>query len=103
MARMVSLVRSEAEKAEAYAPVMPAGPDVPPGLCICLTERELERFGVDDDVEVGDLLHLMIMVQATSVHKEDGTCRIEASIIAGRVEDESTESADDDDDEDEPE
>lgn len=92
MARMSSLRRTDADKVADFMP--PAMSDHPPGLCICLTDAELEKLGVNDDVEVGDMLHLRIMVEATSVHKSTNGCRIEAAIIAGSVEDETTEGDD---------
>jgi hypothetical protein len=64
----------------------------PYGLCISLSEVELEKLGLDDDVDRGDMLHLRIMVKATSIHKYEGGCRIECAIISGKVEDEDTEA-----------
>jgi hypothetical protein len=91
MARMTSLVQTDAERQASYAISPDSGPNVPGGMCMCLTERELEKLGVSDDVEVGDLLHLMVMVQATAVHKTEGGVRIEVACIAGCAENESTE------------
>jgi hypothetical protein len=93
--RMTSLVQTDAERQASYAISPDSGPNVPGGLCLCLTERELEKLGVDDDVEVGDLLHLMVMVQATGVHKTADGIRVECSVIAGCAENESTEGASD--------
>jgi hypothetical protein len=98
MARMASLVQTSAEKMAAYDPA-PSGPDVPYGLCLCLTERELEKLGVSDEVEVGDILHLMLMIQATAVHKTEGGVRVECAAIAGCAENESTETIADMEDE----
>ena len=97
MARMTSLAQTDAEKMAGFLGPASVGPDVPSGLCLRITDRELEKLGLDDDVEVGDLLHLRIMVQATSVHKTEAGCTIEAAIIAGVVEDESHEGMEDDD------
>lgn len=91
MARMVSLLRDN----------FMGGQDVDAGMCLALSDDTLEKLGVDDDVEVGDMLHMFIMVEATSVHKDGQGTRIEARIIAGHVEDENTEGPDDDDEEDE--
>ena len=62
-----------------------------PGLCISLNDEVLNQLDVDDDVEVGDMLHLRVMVEVTSVHKDGGGCRIEAAITHGTVEDEDKE------------
>lgn len=91
MPRLTSFLRTDKDR---MADVMPSGlntPDVPGHLCIALTDRELELLGLDDDVEVGDMLHLRIMVQATAVHKSQDGCRIETAIIGGSIDDESTE------------
>lgn len=93
MARMVSLRRSPADRVAEMMPAMPPA-DHDPGLCLALSERTLEALGVDDDVEVGNMLHLMVIIEATSVHKTADGLRIEAAIIAGRVEDETTEGMD---------
>jgi hypothetical protein len=95
MARMTSLVQTDAERMASYAPSDSNSPNVPPGMCLCLTERELEKMGISDEVEVGDLLHLMVMIQATAVHKTEGGVRVECSVIAGCAENESTEGAGD--------
>lgn len=91
MARMVSMLRGEADRMADFMPAERSGPDVEPGMCVCFSDKTLERFGLDDDVEPGDLLHLRVMIQATSVHKDDNGVRIEAAIIAGCVEDEMDE------------
>lgn len=99
MARMVSLLRSDAERMADFMPTERSGPNVDAGMCICFNAQTLEKFGLDDDVAPGDLIHLRVMVQATSVHKDDSGCRIEASIIAGVVEDEMDEGMEPDEEE----
>jgi hypothetical protein len=104
---MVDMERSDEEKAASrmenmYPPALPDMPDVPPGLCICLTEAELEKLDLDDDAEIGDLLHLMCMAKVTSISKQDTgngpKCRIELAIVMMSVENEDTEDEDEDDD-----
>jgi len=68
----------------------------PYNLCFHLTEKELERLGLDDEVETGDYLHCVIMAKATSVTKHDHEdwgkgIRVELQIVAMGVEDENTE------------
>lgn len=98
--RMVSMTRSPEEKAEQrLEDMMPPSiltmPDVPPGLCIVLTEKELAKLDLDDEAEVGDTIHLMALAKVTSIRKEDTssgcTCRIELSITDLSVEDENDE------------
>lgn len=107
MKRMTDMTRSDDEKSAArtenmFPPSIEHTPDVPPGLCICLTEAELTKLDLDDECEVGDLLHCMIMARVTSILKNDGPsgkkCRIELSVIAMSIEDESTESPYEDED-----
>ena len=62
-----------------------------PGLCISLNDEVLSQLDLDDDVEVGDMLHLRVMVEVTSVHKSSDGCRIEAAITHGTVENEDDE------------
>ena len=106
---MTDLTRSDEEKhkehmASILASPMDHMPDVPPGLCICLTETELEKLDLDDDAEVGDYLHGRFMARVTSVSKNDSgggaKCRIELSLIALAIdENESTEDPDEEEDE----
>lgn len=60
-------------------------PSYPCGLCISLSEAELDKLGLTDDVEVGDLIHLHCMAKVTSVSKTDTEaggpcCRVELQI-----------------------
>ncbi len=97
--KMVSLERTPAEKAEMMDPKPVAAdiPNVPYGLCICLTEAELEKLDLEDECEVGDMVHLFCMARVTSVSKRDtgngSECRIELSITDMAVEDEDDEEA----------
>lgn len=91
-----------AERAEMFSSPMSDMPDVPHGLCNCLTETELTKLELDDDVEVGDYLHGRVMWKVTSVNKSDTgggmKCRVELAIVAMSVdENESTEMPGDDD------
>ena len=98
---LVDMTRSAAEKAaehERYSTGADHGldmPDVPPGLCICLTEAELDKLDLEHDAEVGDLIELRVMAKVTSVSKHDSgsgpRCRIELSITHMECEDEEEE------------
>ena len=99
--RMVSMERTPEEKAEQRAremflPAIGDMPDVPSGLCICLTEVELEKLNLDDDCEVGDMIHISGMARVTSISKNETDngchCRVELAITDLAVEDESTEA-----------
>lgn len=88
MKKMVDMRISDEEKREKMADVMPvdptAGPDYPWGLCIRLSERELDKLGLDGDCEVGDVLDMRCMAEVTSVsaRKSGGErcCEVELQI-----------------------
>lgn len=73
------------------------GPAYPYGLCLSLTNAELEKLGCTaDDFDVGDLIHLQGMAVVTSVSetsKQDGnySCRVELQITHLSDEDEDNE------------
>lgn len=100
MKRMIDMVRSDEEKLASrmegmFSPMIDT-PDVPPGLCLCLTEAELEKLDLEDECEIGDLLHATIMAKVTSISKNDNSAgckvRIELSIVAMSIENEMEES-----------
>lgn len=109
MRGMVDMAKTPAEvKDDMPVPIMmadskPSGPVYPYGLCICLTEEELEKLNLDGDLpEVGDLVHLMAMARVTSVSQseqqtgdgEKRQCsRVELQIIALKAEDEDREDS----------
>lgn len=99
---MVDMARSPEEIQETMPtmPEAPKGPVYPYGLCIRLSEDELEKLGIDGDLPaIGDMVHLHAMAEVTSARAEktreaDGgekTCRcIELQIthLAAENEDE---------------
>ena len=97
--KMVDMTRTTAEKVEdmmgSEMPSVANVPDVPYGLCICLTETELEKLDLEDDCEVGDMIHIFAMATVTSVSKRDtgdgASCRIELAISSMSVENETDE------------
>jgi hypothetical protein len=99
MSRMVSLARRPEDRMGSETALL-QGEEYPPGLCLTLTDSELEKMSLSDEgVEVGDMLHLMVMCTVRSVHKDNGGTCISMQIIGGRVENESTEDEDDGDEE----
>ncbi len=100
--RMVSLARTATERRPSMGDSLLRGDEYPYGLCLTLTDAEMEKMSLSHEgVEPGDLLHLMLMTRVESVSKDGDGCTIRLTTIAGRVENESTESADEaDDDED---
>lgn len=106
--RMVDMSNAPEKEPETSATPV-AQSKFPYGLSISLTEKELEKLGLDNDVEAGDYLHCVMMAKVTSVHHhhsdtEDGVdsgCRVEMQIVAMAIEDENEEYEEDDEDEDE--
>lgn len=95
--RMVSLARDPKDRMGSDVALL-QGEEYAPGLCMTLTDSELEKLSLSDEgVEPGDMLHLMVMTTVRSVHKDGGGCSIHLQIIGGRVENESTEDEDDGD------
>ena len=102
----VDMRRTMAEKVEdILPPSISEMPDVAPGLCLCLTEDELEKQDIDvDTLDVGDVIHMAAFAKITSISKHDreagSTSRVELSIVQLAIEDESVEveSGDEDDD-----
>lgn len=99
---MVDMARTPAEKEEAAEAAIPSPmnqPDYPYGLCISLTQDELDKLNLDhSDVEVGDMLHMHCMAKVTSVSKTDNEatgpqCRVELQITHIVAEDEDEEDA----------
>lgn len=85
---MIDMRLSPAEAKKAYpwrdedAEDLPA---YPCGLSISLSEVELAKLGLTDDVDVGDMVHLHCMAKVTSVSKTDTEsggpcCRVELQI-----------------------
>lgn len=99
--RMVSLIRSQADRQNQMESAISEGldlPDVHSGLMLELDDHALEMLSLDPDgVEKGDLVHLHVMVQVTRIDSHNGEFRIGGAIIAGCVEDESTEGTSDGD------
>lgn len=99
---MVNMARTMAEKEEAAECVpSPANqPDYPYGLSICLCQDELEKLDLgDEDIQVGDLIHLHCMAMVTSVSKNSTSngdqTRVELQVthIQAEGEDEENEEA----------
>lgn len=86
------------DKLDAMMPIaMSKKPDYPFGLRISLSEKELEKLGVDPaEAYVGGTVHLFAMAEITSVSKtEDGNgdcCRVEMQIQKLGVESEDEEN-----------
>lgn len=75
---MVDMSRSPEEMVEGIEHIPPT---IPYGLCISLTHDELEKLGLDDNCDVGDILHMVCMARAKSVSKNESGCRIEMEIF----------------------
>jgi hypothetical protein len=96
---MIDLKRTKEEKKESVAESpIDAVSDYPYGLCISFDEDTLEKLGLEEeDVEVGDMIHIHALGKVTSVSRYDnetnGPCsRVEVQLtnMVG-VEDEESE------------
>ena len=103
MRTFVDMAKSPEEVKEQTAiasPIEPKVPVYPYGLCISLSQDELDKLDLDPDCEVGDIVHLMAMAKVTSRSenemetsdgKKEKCCRIELQITHLSVEDENDE------------
>jgi hypothetical protein len=100
----VDMRRTPEEKGEEVAERMGMSTmdisDYPPGLSFCLDETDLEKLDIEDDCEVGDLIHVAVMARVTSVSKRQVNgqekCRVELQGEQVSIENETTETPDED-------
>lgn len=75
------------------------GPQYPYGLRICLTDKELDKLGLDFDCGIGDMVDMRCFGIVTSISQNDGPdgpCgRVEIQVQRMAVENEMTESEED--------
>lgn len=81
--------------------------EVPPSLCIVLTKKELDALELDDNADIGDMVHFTGLGRVTAVNKQEAQdyhveagqadaegepmVRIEIEIVALGLQDESHE------------
>ena len=101
MPQMISMAKTPNEDKEKLQYACPPPSSIYPyGLCISLTEEELEKLNVDySGAQVGDHYHFVCMAKVTSIscnETQDGKkCRLEMQITDIAVESEEDEYADD--------
>ncbi len=89
---MVDMARTPAEQVEEVQEMaMPSVPEYPYGLCLRLTEHELEKLGLPDTCNIGDTLHFVAMAKVTSVSKREDGCSVELQITDMSAENEDEE------------
>ena len=97
--KMVSMELDDEDKVDMSSPISRVTPDWPWGLRISLSEKEIEKLGLDHDVDVGDLVDMRCFGEVTSVSKNqsDGKpcCRVEIQIQRMKIENEDLEDEDD--------
>ncbi len=95
---MVSMELDDEQKLDAPMPIaMPNKPDYPYGLRISLTEKELEKLGIDhSEAFVGGMVHLHALARITSTsenERSDGkSCCVELQIEELCIESEDAEN-----------
>jgi hypothetical protein len=97
---MVDMKRTPAEKADDLSPAVNNEPDYPYGLCISLCSDELDKLGLTELPEVGEMLHIHAMATVTAVSQNDSGSgpqrRVELQITHMVGEDEDEENAESD-------
>ncbi len=99
LAAMVDMAQSKEEIKDNYptsvAESDKSGPIYPWGLCLRLSEKELVKLNLDEQPEIGDMIHLFAMAKVTSVSAnstEGGESRsVELQITQMAVENEDEE------------
>lgn len=85
------------EANEAMSPAAMPQNLYPYGLCICLTQEDLDKLDLSGDVDAGDTIHIHALGKVTSVNKRDTTSgtdmRIEIQLTHLAAEGESDEDA----------
>jgi hypothetical protein len=99
MGKLVDMEMDDERQFDHPTPIaMPQKSRYPYGLRICLCCEELEKLGLYADCDVGDYLDIRAFATVTSVHKEDGSKRVELQIEKMAIENESSEEAEDEED-----
>lgn len=94
--QLVDMELDDESKLDAAQPYpMSSKPDFPYGLRISLTEKELEKLGIDAPEQIGDLIDLRCFGVVTCISKNStdsgDCCRVEIQIQKMAVESEMQE------------
>lgn len=96
MPKFVDMAKDAEEMKEDPSPEAMPQPVYPYGLCLCLSQDELDKLDLDTGCEPGDMLHMHCMAKVTSVSKNDTTdgpkMRVELQITAIACESEDGEN-----------
>ena len=96
MAKLVDMEMNDERQLDHPMPFdMPERARFPYGLRLCFCDEELTKLGLDADCDVGDYFDIRAFATVLSVHKEDGSRRVEVQIEKMAVENETTEAPDD--------
>lgn len=100
--KLVSMELSDEDKLDAIeaVPSIKDQPDFPYGLRICLTQKELDKLGIEADCDIGDYIDLRAFARVTSVSQNEVNgeqqCRVELQIEQLAVENETDETGEGD-------
>lgn len=94
--KMINMARSVEQMQEVASPTPLNVPCYSYGLSLCFDQETLDKLNLDnEDVEVGDMLHLFAMAEVTSVSKQDTgrgeQCRVELTLTHIGLENENQE------------
>lgn len=93
MASWVDMELSDEEKLDALMPMPMSRPDYPCGLCLSFNSQTIDKLGLEELPQVGDLLDMRAFMKVTHVSDGPGGRCFEAQItmILSPVENENTE------------
>jgi|SRR5215472_3046620 len=93
MAKWVALELNDEEKYDAQMPLPMERPDYPCGLCLSFNRQTIEKLGIEELPDVGDLLDMRCFMEVTHVSDGPGGQCFETQItmILSPVENETTE------------
>jgi len=99
MPRMVDMARSLEDEESMGVPFAlgESVPKYPSGLQIMLCDAELEKLGMAENCEIGDLIHLFCMAEVTGINTEENEngekCRVSLQIKFMSCENEQAEES----------
>jgi hypothetical protein len=99
--KLHEMERTEEEKKDTHLGCIAEADKYPWGLSITLTEAEIEKLDLDENPDVGDIVHLFALAKVISVSKEDkedgSRIRVGLQITHLGLENEDDEDEDEDD------
>lgn len=99
--KFINLELDDDDRLDMAMPIMPQGPEYPPGLRICLCDGELRKLDLEADPDIGDTIDIRAFAKVMSFSNYDGKRRVELQITDLAIEDENQEEPEEEADEEE--